>query len=90
MSETTVTNEMSETADTPNVADDSKNIDGFCQAEHISRSLLYKSWQEGWGPDFYWAGNSRRITQHARIKWHRQREAAAREAAARARDHTDT
>jgi|GEM_PF-1549539 len=68
-----------------NVADPSLNIDGFCQAERISRSLLYKSWQEGWGPDFYWAGNSRRITHRARIAWHQQREAAA-----RAHDHADT
>jgi hypothetical protein len=69
---------MSDTIDIPNVADPSLNIDGFCAAEHISRGLLYKSWREGWGPEFYWAGTTRRITHRARIAWHQKLEAAAR------------
>ena len=27
--------------------------------------MLYKAWTEGWGPEFYWVGVTRRIT-HAR------------------------
>jgi hypothetical protein len=62
------------------VSDPSFTIGGFCQAEHISRSMLYKAWKEGWGPAYYWNGNTRRITSEARKAWHKQREAAAAEA----------
>jgi len=79
---------MSDTIDLPNVTDPSLDIDGFCAAESISRSLLYKSWKAGWGPAFYWAGNSRRITHRARIKWHKQREADARKHKAAAANNT--
>jgi hypothetical protein len=62
-----------------NIIDPTLDIEKFCKAECISRSMLYKSWTEGWGPEFFWVGNVRRITQRARHKWHRQREAEARQ-----------
>jgi hypothetical protein len=57
--------------------DASLTIDEFCQAEKISRSMLYRAWSEGWGPKFYRVGVSRRITYRARLEWQREREAAA-------------
>jgi hypothetical protein len=54
------------------VPDASLTIAEFCQAEKISRSMLYRAWSEGWGPKFY-----RRITQRARLEWQREREAEA-------------
>jgi hypothetical protein len=59
------------------VADASLTIDEFCQAEKISRSMLYRAWSEGWGPKFYRIGVTRRITYRARLEWQREREAAA-------------
>jgi hypothetical protein len=58
-------------------ADASLTIAEFCQAEKISRSMLYRAWSEGWGPRFYRVGVTRRITHHARLEWQREREAAA-------------
>ena len=49
----------------------------ICQAEKISRSMLYRAWSEGWGPKFYRVGVTRRITYRARLEWQREREAAA-------------
>jgi len=57
--------------------DASLTIDEFCQAEKISRSMLYRAWSEGWGPSFYRVGVTRRITYRARLEWQREREAAA-------------
>jgi hypothetical protein len=62
-------------------ADQTLTIDQFCAAENISRSMLYRAWQEGWGPRYYLNGISRRITASARREWQAQREAAAAEAA---------
>ena len=59
------------------VSDPSYTVDQFCAAERMSRSMLYKAWAEGWGPDFYWVGVTRRITHRARQAWQREREAAA-------------
>ena len=61
--------------------DPTYTIDDFCAVEHISRSQLYKAWQEGRGPRFYWWGNSRRITSEARREWQREREAECEERA---------
>ena len=58
-------------------ADASLTIGEFCQAEKISKSMLYRAWSEGWGPTYYWVGVTRRITHRARQEWQRQREAAA-------------
>ena len=57
--------------------DASLTIDEFCQAEKISRSMLYRAWSEGWGPKFYRVGVTRRITSRARLEWQREREAEA-------------
>lgn len=59
------------------VSDASLTIDQFCQAENISRSMLYRAWSEGWGPKFYRVGVTRRITHRARIEWQHEREAEA-------------
>jgi hypothetical protein len=59
------------------VSDPSYTPDGFCAVEQMSRSQLYKAWREGWGPEFYWNGNRRRITPEGRREWQRQRVAAA-------------
>jgi len=59
------------------IADGSFTIDEFCNAERMSRGMLYRAWREGWGPEFYLVGTHRRITQRARLEWQRQREAAA-------------
>jgi hypothetical protein len=57
--------------------DASLTIAEFCQAEKISRSMLYRAWSEGWGPKFYRVGVTRRITYRARLEWQREREAEA-------------
>lgn len=59
------------------VNDPSYTVDQFCAAERMSRSMLYKAWAEGWGPDFYRIGVTRRITHRARLAWQREREAEA-------------
>jgi hypothetical protein len=57
------------------ITDPSYTVKEFCAAERISRTTLYKAWAEGWGPDFYRVGATRRITHRARIAWQRAREA---------------
>ena len=64
------------TANAP-VKDPSYTVAEFCAAERMSRSMLYRAWAEGWGPDFYWVGVTRRITHRARLAWQRAREAEA-------------
>jgi hypothetical protein len=59
------------------VTDESLTINEFCQAEKISRSMLYKAWSEGWGPKFHRIGVTRRITHRARLEWQHEREAEA-------------
>jgi hypothetical protein len=49
----------------------------FCEAERISRSLLYRAWREGWGPRFHLVGTHKRISPEARREWRQEREAAA-------------
>jgi len=62
------------------ISDPSYTIAGFCAAERMSRSMLYRAWAEGWGPKFYRVGVTRRITHRARLEWQAQCEAAAGEA----------
>jgi hypothetical protein len=59
------------------ITDPSYTVEEFCAAERMSRSMLYKARAEGWGPNFYWVGVTRRITHRARLEWQRQREAEA-------------
>ena len=55
----------------------SYSVDGFAEAEDISRSMVYKLWKQGKGPRFYMVGNVRRISHEARIDWQREQEVAA-------------
>jgi hypothetical protein len=66
--ETNVTSVLSASAAVPTYS-----IDSFCDAENMSRSMLYKAWAEGWGPEFYLLGSQRRITHAARIEWQERR-----------------
>ena len=61
----------------------SYTVDEFCEAERLSRSMLYKLWGLGEGPRFYYVGNVRRISHEARLEWQRQMEAASEEGGAR-------
>jgi hypothetical protein len=63
------------------VSEASYTIDEFCEAERISRSLLYRAWREGWGPRFHLIGSHKRISPEARLEWRRSLEAATRGAA---------
>ena len=58
-------------------SDPSLTIGEFCQLERISRSLLYRMWQDGKGPRYHLVGSHRRISAAARAEWHRQQEAEA-------------
>jgi hypothetical protein len=51
----------------------SYSVDEFCLAERLSRVALYKMWQEGKGPRFYYNGRCRRITHEARLDFQRER-----------------
>jgi hypothetical protein len=55
----------------------SYTIDTFCEAERMSRSMLYKLWSQGKGPRFFMVGTVRRISHQARIEWQQQMEAAS-------------
>jgi hypothetical protein len=59
------------------LTDQSYTINEFCQAERISRAMLYKLWAEGNGPKFFYVGTSRRISHEARIEWRQRLEAEA-------------
>jgi hypothetical protein len=48
----------------------------FCDANCISRSLLYRLWREGRGPKYFFAGNERRITAEAAAEWRAAMQAA--------------
>jgi hypothetical protein len=63
------------------ISDPTYTVNEFCSAERMSRSMLYKMWAAGIGPDYYLVGSTRRITHHARIEFQRRREAAAKSAA---------
>ena len=55
----------------------SHTIKSFCEAERISRSMLYQLWSAGKGPKFYNIGSTRRISEEARVEWRRALEAEA-------------
>jgi len=57
--------------------DPSQTVDQFCAAEQISRSQLYKDWNRGTGPRFFYNGTRRRISAEARREWRQARESAA-------------
>jgi hypothetical protein len=57
--------------------DPSYTVNEFCAAERISRAMLYKIWDQGKGPRFFYIGNSRRISHQARLEWRERLEAEA-------------
>ena len=60
----------------------SRDVDGFCARNNISRSQLYDDWRKGRGPRYYTVGGDpagggrRRITPEAERDWIASREAA--------------
>jgi hypothetical protein len=73
------------------MTDRSLTINQFCDAEQISRSMLYKLWGQGLGPRWFDVGVTRRISPEARVEWRRDLEAkAAAKAAAKARAAAET
>jgi hypothetical protein len=68
------------------MTDPSMKISEFCEAERVSRSMLYKLWSQGIGPDYFEIGSTKRISPEARLAWRRAREAAAKARAEAKRD----
>jgi hypothetical protein len=58
-------------------SDKSYTVNEFCTAERLSRGMLYKLWEAGKGPRFFYIGNSRRISHQARIEWRERLEGEA-------------
>ena len=58
-------------------SDESYTIRGFCEAEKLSRAMLYRLWSEGKGPRWFCIGSHRRISHEARTEWRRRLEAVA-------------
>jgi hypothetical protein len=49
------------------MTDPSMTISEFCEAERVSRSMLYKLWSQGIGPDYFEIGSTKRISPEARV-----------------------
>jgi hypothetical protein len=62
------------------MSDPSYKISQFCAVESISRGMLYKLWDQGKGPRYFFVGNSRRISHQARVEWRERLEAEAQQA----------
>jgi hypothetical protein len=43
----------------------------FCDSHEISRSFLYKLWDKGRGPRFFFQGKQKRITKEAAAEYRR-------------------
>jgi hypothetical protein len=59
--------------------DESHRVKEFCVLEKISPSQLYEDWKCGVGPDYFYVGSHRRISEEARQRWRRAREEAAKQ-----------
>ena len=60
---------------------DAYDVPGFCRAHgDMSRSLLYKLWDEGLGPARMRAGKRVLISREAAAEWRRKMEAQTAEA----------
>jgi len=59
------------------MADDSYTPTELAEAERICRATLYRLWQLGEGPRYYFVGKQRRISEEARREWQLEREARA-------------
>jgi hypothetical protein len=66
----------------------SYTVGTFCEAERISRAMLYKLWSQSKGPRFYYVGSVRRISREARLEWQRQFEAVAKSGEAEHREES--
>jgi sarcosine oxidase delta subunit len=62
---------------TPEADPPSHTVDEYCKLEKTSRAQLYREWQAGKGPRYYFNGNRRRISEEARREYRRQKEAEA-------------
>jgi hypothetical protein len=66
---------MSDTNFTP--YEPSYTVDEFCEAERISRVMLYEDWKYGNGPRFYYNGRRRIIPHSARLEYQQRKMAEA-------------
>ena len=55
--------------------DQSYTVEESCEAERITRGMIYKVWAQGKGPRYYMVGNRRRISPEAHKEWRAAREA---------------
>jgi len=55
--------------------DHSYTIQEFCEAERISRSILYRLWEQGRGPRSYHVGTRCLVSAETRAAWRRMLEA---------------
>ena len=55
--------------------DKSETVGEFCEAERITRGMLYKLASQGKGPKFYQIGNRRRISPEDHKEWREARKA---------------
>jgi hypothetical protein len=62
------------------------DIDSFTDAHRLSRSMLYKLWREGSGPDYITVGHKRIISYEAATRWRKKLEQTARAVAEDADD----
>jgi hypothetical protein len=69
--------EDAQEAEKAHASGSSETIPQFCKSETISLSMYYKMRDEGWGPDEGAVGSRTIITPEAKLRWRRQREAAA-------------
>lgn len=46
-----------------------KTLNEFCRNNVVSRTMLYRLWRQGLGPEFFLVGNRRRITPEAEREW---------------------
>ncbi len=59
------------------ITDESYTIKEFCEAEKLSRAMLYRLWAEGRGPRWFLIGTHKRISHDARTEWRQRLEAQA-------------
>jgi hypothetical protein len=55
----------------------SHTVNEYCALEKTSRAQLYRDWNAGKGPRYFYNGNRRRISEEARREHRRQKEAEA-------------
>jgi hypothetical protein len=53
----------------------SMTVDEWCRHRRVSRSMVYKLWEQGRGPKWHYVGAKRLISAEADAAWLREREA---------------